>query len=83
VGKRACPPENTGGPWGFQDLLEAVRNPKHPDHEEFKDYLDSDWDSEAFDLKAVNARLRFDFAPRKPQTGKKPARVWMPPGSRD
>ena len=27
-GKRACPPEDSGGPWGFADMLEAVADPE-------------------------------------------------------
>ena len=75
AGKRACPPEDSGGPWGFQDMLYAARNPDHPDHEEFKEYLDPDWDPEAFYLEAVNARLQFAFKPRKPRSTKKTAKA--------
>ena len=73
AGKRACPPEDSGGPWGFQDMLYAARNPDHPDHEEFKEYLDPDWDVEAFYLEAVNVCLESAFKPRKPRSTKKPA----------
>jgi hypothetical protein len=27
-GKRACPPEDCGGPWGYGDFLEAITDPK-------------------------------------------------------
>jgi len=80
AGKRACPPEDSGGPWGFQDMLYAARNPDHPDHEEFKEYLDPDWDSEAFYLEAVNVCLKSAFKPRKPRSTKKPAKG-TPPAS--
>ncbi len=49
AGKRACPPEDSGGPRGFQDMLYAARNPDHPDHKEYPD-----WDPEAFYLEAGN-----------------------------
>ena len=29
TGRRACPPEDCGGPWGFQELLEANADPAH------------------------------------------------------
>jgi hypothetical protein len=32
-GARACPPEDCGGSGGYADLLEALRDPKHEDHE--------------------------------------------------
>lgn len=33
-GKRACPPENVGGVWGFEEFLEAISDPSHPEHQE-------------------------------------------------
>lgn len=71
AGKRACPPEDSGGPWGFQDMLAAARNPEHPDYEEFKEYVDPDWDAEAFHIEVVNAYLYADFSPRKVRSSKK------------
>jgi hypothetical protein len=32
AGKRACPPEDCGGPFGYAELLEVRANPTHPDH---------------------------------------------------
>ena len=29
-----CPPEDCGGPWGYADLLEAIKDPKHERHAE-------------------------------------------------
>ena len=28
-GKRACPPEDVGGPWGYMEFAEAIRDPEH------------------------------------------------------
>ena len=33
-GRRACPPEDCGGPWGYIDLLAILADPTHPDHAE-------------------------------------------------
>ena len=30
AGKRACPPEDVGGIWGYADFLETIQDPKHP-----------------------------------------------------
>jgi hypothetical protein len=38
-GKNACPPEDCGGIWGYYDLLKAVKNPKHKEHQETLDRL--------------------------------------------
>ena len=32
-GRRACPPEDVGGVWGYADFLDAIRNPAHEQHE--------------------------------------------------
>jgi hypothetical protein len=29
--KRACPPEDCGGAWGYIEFLEAIQNPTHPE----------------------------------------------------
>lgn len=58
AGKRACPPEDCGGAWGYAHLLEKIQDAEHPDHEEICDWLGDEFDAEAFDLEAVNARLQ-------------------------
>lgn len=55
--KGACPPEDVGGVWGYFAILEALRDPHHPDHEEYKDLYGPDLDPNAFDIDAANALL--------------------------
>jgi hypothetical protein len=57
-GRRACPPEDCGGPWGYERLLEVLRDPKHEEHEEMREWIGGDFDPEAFDLDEVNEALR-------------------------
>ncbi len=57
-GKRACPPEDVGGVWGYENFLEAIRNPDHDEHEEYLTWFGGEFDPEAFDLEEVNTRLR-------------------------
>lgn len=57
-GKRACPPEDCGGVWGYAELEETLKDPSHPEHEEMMEWLDGDFDPEAFDLEQVNQELR-------------------------
>jgi hypothetical protein len=57
VGKRACPPEDCGGPWGYAELLAAIGDPTHERHEEIMDWIGDPFDPEAFDVKQVNKAL--------------------------
>lgn len=56
-GKRACPPEDCGGIWGYENLLEIIRDPSHPEHEEMLDWLGDEFDPEHFDLEETNQIL--------------------------
>jgi hypothetical protein len=56
-GKRACPPEDCGGPWGYGDFVEAIGDPGNERHEELREWA-GDFDPEAFDLGTINAVLR-------------------------
>jgi hypothetical protein len=58
AGKRACPPEDCGGSWGYADLLKILKNPKHPEYQEMKQWAGERFDPEAFDLEQVNQELR-------------------------
>jgi hypothetical protein len=56
-GKRACPPEDVGGVWGYDDFLEAIRNPAHEEHESYLEWVGGDFDPEDFDLEKTNEML--------------------------
>ena len=49
AGRRACPPEDCGGPWGYQDILDAIGDKGHPRHRELTDWLPPGWDPTHFD----------------------------------
>jgi hypothetical protein len=57
-GRRACPPEDVGGSGGYEYFLEAIRNRRHPEHEEMLAWAGGSFDPEAFDLEEANASLR-------------------------
>uniref|UniRef100_A0A914EF72 Transposase n=1 Tax=Acrobeloides nanus TaxID=290746 RepID=A0A914EF72_9BILA len=40
TGKRACPPEDCGGIYGFYDLLKTLANENHPEHAEIVEWLE-------------------------------------------
>ena len=56
-GARACPPEDCGGPWGYGNLLEILKDPKHPEHEDMSEWIGGEFDAEAFDVEAINKQL--------------------------
>ncbi|MBW0093014.1 DUF1841 family protein [Pseudonocardia sp. KRD-184] len=56
-GRRACPPEDCGGPWGYAELLAAVGDPDHPDHAERVEWAGPYFDPAAFDRRDVDAGL--------------------------
>ena len=58
TGKRACPPEDVGGIWGYEDILNALADPNHAAYEETIEWIGDDFDSEAFDLEVVNESLQ-------------------------
>lgn len=64
TGKRAGPPEDCGGVWGYMELLEILADPSHPEHAERKDWLGDGIDAELFDLDEANERLAGVFGPR-------------------
>ena len=57
TGKRACPPENCGGIWGYSDLLKALEDPKHEEHDEMLDWLDGEFDPAYLNRREINQLL--------------------------
>ena len=57
-GKRACPPEDCGGVWGYAGFLEAMSDSKHPNHREMKAWIGGRFDPEEFSVESVNGRLK-------------------------
>jgi len=58
AGERACPHEDSGGAPGYANLLDVLRDRRHPDHREMRGWVGHDFDPERFDLAAVNRKLR-------------------------
>jgi DNA invertase Pin-like site-specific DNA recombinase len=58
TGKRACPPEDCGGSWGYAELLEIISDPSHPEYEERMEWLGESFNPDTFDINEVNQRLQ-------------------------
>lgn len=48
-GKRACPPEDCGGIWGYEELLKVIVDPDHEEYESMMEWLDEGFDPDHFD----------------------------------
>jgi hypothetical protein len=57
-GQNACPPEDVGGVVGYEQFLEAIRDPGHDEHDSQLLWVGYKFDAEAFDLAAANALLQ-------------------------
>jgi Plasmid pRiA4b ORF-3-like protein len=57
-GARACPPEDCGGPPGYDGLITALAAPDKPSNRELLEWAGEDFDPEYFSQEAVNARLK-------------------------
>lgn len=60
-GQGACPPEDCGGPWRYEDLKVILADKKHPEHKEMKEWLGmrprDNWDAAAFDLETLQQTI--------------------------
>lgn len=52
-GKRACPPEDCGGPWGYEDMLKVILDAGHEEYESTMEWLGGEFDPERFDPEKV------------------------------
>ena len=57
--ERACPPEDCGGVWGYEGMLETLDNPDDPEREEMIEWLGGEFDPEYVDLAEINSQLAF------------------------
>lgn len=61
TGRRAAPPEDSGGPWGFAELMSALTDDQHPAHEMYRRWMDQigeiGYDPARFDIDEINEAL--------------------------
>jgi hypothetical protein len=58
AGARACPPEDCGGAFGYEGLLEAIEDSNHPDHEDVLDWVGGRFDPEKFHPEQATKLMR-------------------------
>jgi Plasmid pRiA4b ORF-3-like protein len=60
-GRRAAPPEDCGGTWGYADLVEVLNDPADPEHHDRLEWLGldhaADFDPDRFDAETVTQAL--------------------------
>lgn len=60
-GKGACPPEDCGSTWGYQNVKDVMKDIHHEEHDEMRTWLclgkDKKWDPNYFDLRAAQKRV--------------------------
>jgi hypothetical protein len=53
AGARACPPEDCGGVYGYENLLKIIKDPNHEEYKEQIKWLGGEFNPEDFDHKSV------------------------------
>jgi len=66
AGRRAGPPEDCGGIYGYDSMLSALRSRSHPDRTHWLEWIGPNWDAEAFDLDATDEFIRAADSARSP-----------------
>jgi hypothetical protein len=57
AGARACPPEDCGGGSGYELLVEALADRRHPEHAALSEWAPPGFDAAVFDIERANERL--------------------------
>jgi len=57
-GRRSAPPEDVGGPPGYERFLEAWRDPKHEDHKAMRTWAGRTFDPDAFDREKTQKTIK-------------------------
>ncbi len=58
AGARACPPEDCGGIGGYYNLLVALSDPDHEDHDMLLEWVGGKYNPNAFDVARVDQSLK-------------------------
>ena len=74
--KGRCPPEDVGGPWGYEEYLEAIADPNHERHQEMVQWRGKGFDPDTVDIDEIKRGIaalarKWARAPSKPARKKK------------
>jgi hypothetical protein len=58
AGSRVCPPEDCGGPMGYRDLLIALSDPDHEEHDAMLEWVGGKFAPNAFNVASVDRALK-------------------------
>ena len=57
AGEKACPPEDSGGISDYYEMLKILADPKHEEHDSYREWIGGECDPDEFDLEWVNDSL--------------------------
>ncbi len=64
-GKGACPPEDCGGVWGYENMKKVLEDKSHPEYMEYRQWLGLEskesWNPNAFDVEEIQNVLNSIF----------------------
>jgi hypothetical protein len=68
----ACPPEDVGGAWGYEEFLEALTDPDHEQHVDMVHWSGGNFDAEDAGIDSIIERFdrlakKWALRPRKPK----------------
>lgn len=52
-----CPPEDVGGPWGYEEFLEALGDPAHERHDELREWAPENFDPNDVPLQDLTSAI--------------------------
>jgi hypothetical protein len=58
AGQRACPPEDVGGPGGYEEFILALTDPGHEQRESYLEWIGGPFNAAEFQLEQTNDALR-------------------------
>src|SRR5438445_1955844 len=57
-GSRRAPPEDVGGIPGFEEFLDAMAKPRHPEHRRLTEWYGGSFDNDDFNLSVISGHIR-------------------------